>query len=98
MKCYTKAMESVVSVRGCADYDTRVLRPALEKLIDDLGGPKLFFKWGEKVLLKPNLLKAAPPEKAVVTHPAFVEAVASLAIDAGATPFLGDSPSIGSLS
>lgn len=91
-------MESVVSIRRCADYDARLLRPALEQIIEDLGGPKLFFKWGEKVLLKPNLLKAAPPDKAVVTHPSFVEAVASMAIDAGATPFLGDSPSIGSLS
>ena len=73
------------------------MRAALEKVLEDLGGIGSFVTRGDRVLLKPNLLTAAPPEAAVVTHPAFVEAVAELIVDAGATPFIGDSPSIGGL-
>ncbi|HMK35481.1 MAG TPA: DUF362 domain-containing protein, partial [Desulfomonilaceae bacterium] len=43
------------------------------------------------------LLMSSPPEKAVVTHPAFVEAVASQVLDAGGCVFLGDSPPLGNL-
>jgi uncharacterized protein (DUF362 family)/Pyruvate/2-oxoacid:ferredoxin oxidoreductase delta subunit len=91
-------MQTVVSIRRCEDYDPARLRSALESALEDLKGPDSFVKQGERVLLKPNLLKSAPPSQAVVTHPAFVEAVASLVIDAGATPFIGDSPSLGKLS
>ena len=54
-------------------------------------------KSGARVLLKPNLLMSAVPEKAIVTHPAVVEAVASIVIDCGAKPFIGDSPPLGNL-
>ena len=54
-------------------------------------------KSGDRVLLKPNLLMSAAPEKAIVTHPAVVEAVASIVIDCGAKPFIGDSPPLGNL-
>ncbi|MEJ2716036.1 MAG: DUF362 domain-containing protein, partial [Deltaproteobacteria bacterium] len=91
-------MQTVVSIRRCEDYDPAQLRSALESALEDLNGPDSFVKRGERVLLKPNLLKSATPSQAVVTHPAFVEAVASLVIDAGATPLVGDSPPLGNLS
>ncbi len=90
-------MQSLVSVRKCSDYEPALVKAALERVLEDLGGIGSMVKRGDRVLLKPNLLRAARPEAAVVTHPTFVEAVASLMIDAGATPFIGDSPSIGSL-
>ena len=90
-------MESVVSIRKCRDYEPALLRATLEKVLADLGGIGSYVTRGDRVLLKPNLLWGAPPEAAVVTHPAFVEAIATLIVDAGATPFIGDSPSIGGL-
>jgi uncharacterized protein (DUF362 family)/Pyruvate/2-oxoacid:ferredoxin oxidoreductase delta subunit len=45
-----------------------------------------------QVLLKPNLLVAADPERAISTHPALVQAVTELVQGAGATVLIGDSP------
>ena len=41
----------------------------------ELGGLDGFVKPGHKVLLKVNLLMKKPPEAAVTTHPALVEAL-----------------------
>jgi uncharacterized protein (DUF362 family)/Pyruvate/2-oxoacid:ferredoxin oxidoreductase delta subunit len=90
-------MKSIVTVRKCSDYDPSLLAAAVGAALDDLGGPAGFIKRGDRVLLKPNLLMSAPPSNAVVTHPAFVEAVASLVADAGGRPFIGDSPPLGNL-
>jgi len=65
----------------------------LESLLSPLGGFKQYINKGERVLLKTNLLNATEPEKAVVTNPSFVEAVAISVLRAGAIPFIGDSPS-----
>jgi uncharacterized protein (DUF362 family)/NAD-dependent dihydropyrimidine dehydrogenase PreA subunit len=43
-------------------------------------------------LLKPNLLTAAHPERAVSTHPAFIQVVAESVQEAGGTVLVGDSP------
>ena len=50
---------------------------------------------GERVLLKPNMLAAKPPNAAVTTHPALVRVVAELVRDAGCEVLIGDSPGIG---
>ncbi|MFH0822900.1 MAG: hypothetical protein V2B18_09120, partial [Pseudomonadota bacterium] len=64
-------MKSTVSIRKCEDYDPARLTEVLHAVAGDLGGPGSFVKNGDLVLLKPNLLKSAGPEEAVVTHPAF---------------------------
>ncbi|MGC8786805.1 MAG: DUF362 domain-containing protein, partial [Anaerolineae bacterium] len=51
----------------------------------------------QKVVLKPNLLQAEPPEKAVTTHPSLVAAVAKWVRELGATPIIADSPGPGML-
>jgi len=51
-----------------------------------------FVSPGDRVLLKPNLLSARDPSRAVTTHPLMVETVASLVREAGGEPFVGDSP------
>ncbi len=91
-------MESLVTVRKCGNYDPPLLAKALEKCLDDLGGMPSLVKRGDRVLLKPNLLKSATPDRAIVTHPSVVEAVAAMVVDAGAVPFIGDSPPLGNLS
>ena len=69
---------------------------AVRRAVDLLGGIDRFLKPGWKVLLKPNLLAGAPPEKCVTTHPAVVRAAVNLVREAGCVPVIGDSPSIGS--
>jgi uncharacterized protein (DUF362 family)/Pyruvate/2-oxoacid:ferredoxin oxidoreductase delta subunit len=53
-----------------------------------------FVKPGETVLLKPNMLASAAPERAVTTHPSVIRAVAELVMEAGGKPFIGDSPAV----
>jgi uncharacterized protein (DUF362 family)/ferredoxin len=50
-----------------------------------------------RVLLKPNLLYGKSPENAITTHPSIVRGMIQIVREAGGIPFIGDSPSIGSL-
>jgi uncharacterized protein (DUF362 family)/NAD-dependent dihydropyrimidine dehydrogenase PreA subunit len=65
----------------------------IESLLRPLGGINKYFNRGERVLLKTNLLSPSEPEKAVVTHPAVVHAVAEAILKGGGIPYIGDSPS-----
>jgi len=90
-------MRSLVTIRKCEDYDPQRVTAVIEKIFDDLGGIASVVKTGDRVLLKPNLLKSADPSQAVVTHPTVVEAVAATVLDCGGVPFVGDSPPLGNL-
>ena len=87
-------MKTTVAVERCDSYERDAVAEAVRKCVGHLGGMANFVKPGQSVLLKPNLLRGAPPEKAVVTHPEVVRAVALLAGEAGGKVSLGDSPSI----
>jgi uncharacterized protein (DUF362 family)/Pyruvate/2-oxoacid:ferredoxin oxidoreductase delta subunit len=50
-----------------------------------------FVRPGQRVLVKPNLLSPLPPERAVTTHPAVVEAVVRLVQQAGGRPLIAES-------
>jgi uncharacterized protein (DUF362 family)/ferredoxin len=88
---------SVVSIVKCADYDRKRTLSAIQEAVDLLGGIKAFVKPGERVLIKPNLLKAALPEAAVTTHPEIVRAAIRLVREAGGIAMVGDSPGLGDL-
>ncbi len=60
--------------------------------MESLGGISRYARKGQCVLLKPNLLKGAPPEKAVTTHPDFIRAVVNILEDEGAEVMIADSP------
>lgn len=60
-----------------------------------LGGISRFLQPGWTVLIKPNLLIGASPEKCVNTHPEVVKAVVKLVKEAGCSPIMGDSPAVG---
>ena len=81
-----------VSLTACADYDPARVEAAVRRAIDRLGGMDAFLKPGQRVLLKPNLVRSAPPEKAVSTHPSIVAAVAKLVVEVGANPIIVESP------
>jgi len=77
-----------------ATYDYETLRPliyeSLEAFCGDIITPS------SRVVIKPNLLRAAPPESAILTHPLIVRAAAQYVIDKGARPQISDSQAIGS--
>lgn len=74
----------------CADYAGA--EAALRETVARMGGMERFVRPGERILLKANLLRPAPPESAVCTHPAVVEAIATMVKEAGGTPWIADSP------
>ncbi len=88
---------SDVSIVKCADYDRERVQDAVRKAVDLLGGMGAFVKPGDRVLIKPNLLKAALPADAVVTHPKVLRAIIRLVREAGAKALVGDCPGFGEL-
>ena len=62
-------MKTVVAIVACPTYELASLEKALEETLALVGGASAFFKRGERVLIKPNLLTTAGPEEAVTTHP-----------------------------
>jgi len=80
-----------VSIIKCSGYDPLIVGPAISRTFELLG-IKDIIKPGQKVLLKPNLLMNAKPERGVTTHPSIVAAIANEVRKLGAEPYLGDSP------
>ena len=81
-----------VSIVKAADYNPRLLEAQIEAVLAPLGGLEAFVKPGMRVLVKPNLLSAKGPDRAITTHPEFVAAIARLVRRAGAGVQVGDSP------
>ncbi|UGV40143.1 DUF362 domain-containing protein [Methanococcoides orientis] len=81
-----------VSIVRCEDYSNT--KKAVSEAIDLIGGLGEIVFPGARVLLKPNLLAAALPEKAVTTHPSIVSAMCELVVDAGGIPIVGDGSGI----
>jgi len=85
-------MNNKVSIVRCPSYDRDELLKALRSAALAAGIPDVS---GKKVLLKPNILTDASPEKAISTHPVFLEAVIILVKEWGASKILvGDSPGV----
>ena len=82
--------ETQVYAASCPDYSQA--EGAIRALVEQMGGMGRFVRPGERIVLKANLLRAAPPESAICTHPAVVEAVSKLVKEAGGTPVICDSP------
>jgi len=54
-----------------------------------------FVRPGERIALKPNILFATSPDRAIITHPELVGVVASFVKEAGAHPVVIESPGTG---
>jgi uncharacterized protein (DUF362 family)/Pyruvate/2-oxoacid:ferredoxin oxidoreductase delta subunit len=85
-------MSRVIVRRASYHYET--LKEKVSEMLDALGGERITGQ--TRVLLKPNLLSAAPPEAGVVTHPLLVRAAAEYVLKRGALPVISDSPATGS--
>ncbi|MDH5404913.1 MAG: DUF362 domain-containing protein [Candidatus Aminicenantes bacterium] len=88
-------MEAVSLVR-CQGYHPAAVENGVLEAVRLLGEWDKFVRRGDKVLIKPNLLTGAPPEKGVTTHPSLVRAVVLQVKEAGGIPTIGDSPMLSS--
>jgi len=75
-------------------YNYTELRPAIHEMIESIG--TLNIRGNTRVLIKPNFLLPAKPEKAILTHPLVVKAVAEYVLEHGGRPVISDSPAMGS--
>lgn len=71
-------MKSKVVLLPCGEYKEEKIYTLLKQGLDFLGGLETLIPKGAKILLKPNLLKKAEVEKAVITHPVVVGAFARI--------------------
>ena len=86
-------MRSTVVLIPIDSYEQARVDAAVLEGIEKLGGLSGLIDPEERVLLKPNLLGRAIPEKAVTTHPAVFSAVCRLLREEGyAHLSYGDSP------
>ncbi|MBQ9389826.1 MAG: DUF362 domain-containing protein [Synergistaceae bacterium] len=78
------------------NYEQSEIDAAILRAFEHFGGVHKFVSKGDKVLLKVNLVSGHDVERRVTTDPSIVRAAAKLVIEAGATPFIADSPGIDS--
>lgn len=78
-----KKEKSRVVVLSCKEYEEEKIYQLLKTGLAQLGGLSRLIKKEEKILLKPNLLKKAEVEKAVITHPVVVGAFARILREEG---------------
>lgn len=84
-----------VALVRCDAYEEEEVFRAVERGVTLLGGATRFFKEGETLLLKPNVLSGKSPDRAITTHPTVFRAVIRLFQEAGAKLSYGDSPGFG---
>ena len=75
--------KSKVIVLPCEAYDEERIYTLMKNGLAQLGGLDNLINKEEKILLKPNLLKKAEVEKAVITHPVVVGAFARILHEEG---------------
>jgi len=85
-------LRTTVAITACDSYDADILYPKIDQLLKLVGGLDKYIQPGQKVLLKPNLLSAKAPSRAITTHPEIVAAVAREVRKLGADVIVGDSP------
>jgi uncharacterized protein (DUF362 family)/Pyruvate/2-oxoacid:ferredoxin oxidoreductase delta subunit len=85
-------MPRVILRKAAYDYET--LRPVFFEVMDALGGKRI--EANSRVVIKPNLLAPAPPDRAIVTHPLVVRAAVEYVLERHSFPVISDSPAMGS--
>lgn len=84
-------MTAPVAIAACKDYHTGHVLSALREVCSSIVLPEMT---GRRVLIKPNILKDTPPDRAVTTHPEVVRAMITIVRELGGIPLVGDSPAI----
>jgi len=86
-------MNNTVYLINCNHY--KEVNNKLSELLEMMGGLGKFVKKGEKIILKPNLLLAADPERVVSTHPSLISTLGILLQEHQVKAVLADSPGSG---
>jgi uncharacterized protein (DUF362 family) len=81
-KTYAAGNADIAKIQGTD------VRAAVEAAVAEIGGIGKFVNSGDRVMIKPNLSFASPPERATTTHPATIKAVMDMCIEAGASKVL----------
>ncbi len=92
-------MKSKVHLQKIEDYSLENVEQFVRNSLKVLDPEAALFGLGQRVLLKPNLLRGFKPERCVTTHPVVVEAVCRVLKDLSVQQIVvSDSPALGSLS
>jgi len=82
---------ATVAITRAQNYELNEMRNGIAGALDLIGGLKSIVKRRDKVFIKINHLPPpSPPERGIVTHPIFTEAVITLLKDLGAEITVGD--------
>lgn len=87
-------MSHKVAIVRCQSYEDKDVYPAIQTVFRLLDAHKKITP-GLSVLLKPNLIISDPQNLPSTTNAAFIGSIAKFLTDAGAKPFVGDSPAFG---
>ena len=92
-------MKSKVHLQKIESYSLDSVEKFVRDSLKVLDPEVCLFSAGQKVLLKPNLLRGFKPERCVTTHPVVMEAVCRVLKDLSVGQIvISDSPALGSLS
>ncbi|PIP71917.1 MAG: hypothetical protein COW89_09330 [Nitrospinae bacterium CG22_combo_CG10-13_8_21_14_all_47_10] len=92
-------MKSKVHLQKLDNYSLNGVELFVRDSLNVLDPQNSLFGPGQKVLLKPNLLRGFTPERCVTTHPVVVEAMCRVLKDMAVREIvISDSPALGSLS
>ncbi|MFH1727545.1 MAG: DUF362 domain-containing protein [Pseudomonadota bacterium] len=87
-----------IVIKKCTTYDKTIIKEKIIESIKLIGGIDNFVKAKDKILIKPNFLRPALPEKHILTHPSIILATIELLKDHGYHNLsIGDSPAFGTL-
>ncbi|MBQ9942361.1 MAG: DUF362 domain-containing protein, partial [Christensenellaceae bacterium] len=81
-----------VALAVCREYGRDAVEAAVDKAVGAIGGFAAFVKKGQKVLIKPNLMRKSHPDQAAVTHPELIRAVVKRCVELGAEVLVAESP------
>jgi len=77
-----------VLIGKCDTFDVKKIKEFIEKCLNEID-----IKISKsKILIKPNLLSAKSTDKAVTTHPLFIQAISEIFLDFSCDICIGDSP------
>lgn len=86
-----KKMKPEVKVVSCQQYSLCKVEASIDGIIKDLF-KKAKFSRGERVLIKPNILRKASPELGITTHPLILECIVRSLLAEGLELTIADSP------
>ena len=92
-------MKSKVHLQKIESYSLDGAEQFIRDSLNVIDSEASLFGPGQKVLLKPNLLRGFNPDRCVTTHPVVIEAVCRVLKDLSVSQIvISDSPALGSLS